>query len=82
MITGGNPDEWPRDPVIGTYYELGEGTPPNTFDYISHDHAIVLEAVLSNGEFLPIIGNDPKLERINLGMLNTEIFKKYSAAVR
>lgn len=83
LITGGSPSEWPRDPSTGMYYTIGEGSPPNTYDYIGKGEKdlVIIPAVKCSGDYLPIIGLNSRSGKIDLGMLNTEIFKKYYSSV-
>jgi hypothetical protein len=82
-IVGGTPSEWPRNNTTGIYYQQYEphiGVPPapdtvggNQFDYISHASTdlLVVEGMSSTGEPLPVIGNNPYTQQLNLGLIGT-----------
>lgn len=91
-LPGGVPTEWPRNPDTKMYYQLHEpyiGNPPepdtvngNQFDYIKTANMYKSEAIESNGELIPIIGNDIVGQKVNIGMLTSSVFTNYSKVFR
>lgn len=89
-IQGGDPLEWPRDEVTYMYYQqyepyIGDPLEPdlvngNQFDYINRDEMFMSQALESNGELIPIIGN--ALDKIDIGMLTHPAYVAYSRGFR
>jgi hypothetical protein len=72
LIAGGNPLEWPRDPVTGMYLDSL---------YISAANIQSFQGFFSSGDVVPMMGHDVKDRKMDIGMMNHDLFKKFSGAI-